>query len=57
MQGDNDSLVPVSSSKYVYDSVKTKNKRLIILEGVTHDIFRDINKEKIFKLVEKFLKR
>lgn len=57
LQGDNDSLVPVSSSKYVYESVKSKNKKLIMLEGVTHDIFRDINKEKIFKLVEKFLKR
>ena len=57
LQGDNDSLVPVSSSEYVYDSVKSKNKKLIILEGVTHDIFRDTNKEKIFKIVEKFLKR
>ena len=57
IQGDNDSLVPVSSSEYVYNSVKSKDKKIIILEGVTHDIFRDINKEKIFKLVEKFLKR
>lgn len=57
LQGDNDSLVPVSSSQYVYDSVKSKYKKLIILEGVTHDIFRDANKEKIFKIVEKFLKR
>ena len=57
LQGDNDSLVPVSSSQYVYDSVKSKYKKLIILEGVTHDIFRDTNKEKIFKIVEKFLKR
>ena len=57
LQGDNDSLVPISSSEYVYDNVKSKNKKLIILEDVTHDIFRDINKEKIFKLVEEFLKR
>lgn len=57
LQGDNDSLVPVSSSEYVYNSVKSINKKLIILEGVTHDIFRDDKKEKIFKLVESFLKR
>ena len=57
IQGDNDSLVPVSSSEYVYNSVKSKIKKLIVLEGVTHDIFRDTTKEKIFKLVENFLKR
>ena len=34
IQGDNDSLVPVPSSQYVYDSVKSKNKKLIILEYI-----------------------
>ena len=57
LQGDNDSLVPVSSSEYAYNNVKSKVKKLVILEGVTHDIFRDANKEKIFKLVENFLKK
>lgn len=56
LQGKNDSLVPVSSSEYVYHNIKSKRKKLVILEGVTHDIFRTEKKEQIFKLVEKFLK-
>ena len=57
LQGKNDSLVPISSSEYVYDSVKSKKKKLILLDGVTHDIFRTEKREEIFKLVEMFLKR
>lgn len=56
LQGKNDNLVPISSSEYVYKSVKSKDKKLILLDDVTHDIFRTENKEEIFKLVEKFLK-
>ena len=57
LQGKNDSLVPVSSSEYVYHNVKSRNKKLVLLEGVTHDIFRHTKKEEINKIVEKFLKR
>ena len=57
IQGKNDSLVPVSSAEYVYHSVKSKIKKLILLENVTHDMFRDEKKEEIFKLVENFLKK
>ena len=57
IQGKKDSLVPMESSEYVYKSIKSKKKKFIVLESVTHDIFRDENKEKIFKLVENFLKR
>lgn len=56
LQGNNDSLVPIASSQYVYDNIKSINKKLIILDGETHDMFRGKNKEKIFKIVEKFLK-
>lgn len=57
IQGKNDSLVPITSSEYVYNNIKTKKKKLVFLEGVTHDIFRDQNKDKIFRLIEIFLKR
>jgi len=57
LQGDRDNLVPVSSSEYVYKNIKSKQKKIILLEGETHDIFRGNRKEEIFKIVEKFLKK
>lgn len=56
IQGKNDSLVPVSSSEYVFDNIKTKNKKIFVIDEVTHDVFRSKRKEEIFKLVERFLK-
>ena len=41
IQGKKDSLVPMESSEYVYKSIKSKKKKFIVLESVTHDIFRD----------------
>lgn len=57
LQGKNDNLVPISSSEYVYESIKSKNKKIIFLDDTTHDIFRGNNKEDIFRVVEKFLKK
>ena len=57
IQGTNDNLVPISSSKYVYDSIKSKDKDIIYIKGLTHDVFKGDNPEEIFKLIEKFLKR
>lgn len=54
IQGKSDNLVPITSSEYAYNNIKSKKKKLIFLEGVTHDIFKDKNKEKIFKLIETF---
>lgn len=56
LQGKSDNLVPVSSSEYVYESAKSKDKKLVLLDDVTHDIFRTEKKDEIFKLVERFLK-
>ena len=56
LQGKNDNLVPITSSKYVYENIKS-DKRLIYLEGITHDIFRSQRNDEIFKLVEVFLKK
>lgn len=56
LQGKSDNLVPISSSEYVYKSAKSKDKKLVLLDHVTHDIFRTKNEEQIFKLVERFLK-
>lgn len=56
LQGKNDNLVPITSSEYVYNSVKSKVKALIYIDKATHDIFRAKNKLEIFKFVENFLK-
>lgn len=56
LQGNNDNLVPLTSVKYVYDSVLSKIKKIIYINGATHDIFRSVNNEKIFTLVEEFFK-
>ena len=54
IQGTNDNLVPLTSSKYVYDNIKCKEKEIIYMDNLTHDLFID---EKVFKIVEKFLKK
>ena len=57
MQGKNDNLVPLTSSKYVYDTIKSKDKKLVYIDNATHNLFRGKNKYEIFKLVQDFLKR
>lgn len=56
IQGKRDNLVPLTSSEYVYNNVKT-DKTLVYVNGITHDVFRSRKNDEIFELVEKFLKR
>ena len=56
LQGTKDDLVPISSSEYVYNSVKSKVKKMVIVEGVTHDIFRNERVNEIYSVIEKFLR-
>ncbi len=55
IQGKNDQVVPIESSKYVYNNLNTKKKTLILYDKVTHDVFRGERKEEITKQIEKFL--
>ena len=57
IQGKNDNLVPVSSSEYVYNSVKSKKKKLLYFDEATHDIFKGKEKQEIFRLIKIFLKK
>ena len=57
LQGTNDKIVPATSATYVYENVKSKVKRLVLINGATHDIFKDKRSEEINKLVESFLLR
>lgn len=55
IQGKNDNIVPLSSSQYVYDNLRSKTKKLVYFDKATHDIFRGDEKEKIFVLIKDFL--
>lgn len=57
IQGTNDNIVPLTSSKYVYNTIRSKNKKLIYIDGLTHDLFRNKKQDEVFKLVEIFLKK
>lgn len=56
LQGTNDNLVPLTSSKYVYDNLNTDKKKIVYFDNITHDIFRGKDKIEIFKNVEEFLR-
>ena len=56
IQGNNDNLVPITSSKYVYDNIQSKEKEIIYIDDLTHDVFEGNKKEEVFKIVEEFLK-
>lgn len=56
IQGDNDKIVPITSSQYVYDKLSSKRKKLYIVEGVTHDMFRSDKVDEVIREVLKFLK-
>ncbi len=56
IQGKNDNLVPISSSKYVYESANTNNKRIVYVSDVTHDVFRSEKDDLVFNTVKKFFK-
>lgn len=56
IQGKQDNLVPITSSQYVYDNIKSRLKRLVLVDGLTHDIFRTEKKLEIYNIVQNFLK-
>lgn len=56
LQGDSDHLVPISSSKYVYGKLEKNVKKLIIIKGANHEVFKSEKQEQIFEIVNNFLK-
>lgn len=57
IQGDNDKIVPLTSSKYVFENVKSNYKHLVIANKVTHDIFKSEKQDMIIDIIEQFLKK
>lgn len=55
LQGKLDNVVPISSSQYVYENVKSRIKKLVFIDSVTHDVFRSEKDEEVFKTVKNFL--
>ncbi|MBQ6282176.1 MAG: alpha/beta fold hydrolase [Bacilli bacterium] len=57
--GTKDDVVPIESSKYVYNMALNNEKELVVLENVTHDIFKsdqiDYINKKIFEFFGTFI--
>lgn len=56
LQGTADKIVPVKSSEYVFDNLLSKKKRIIMLDGITHDIFRSKEIDYLTDEIKSFLK-
>ena len=56
IQGKLDEIVPVKSSKYVYDSVKSNIKKIVYVNDLTHDVFKCGKNKELFEIIERFLK-
>lgn len=57
IQGNKDNLVPLETAEYIYNKIPTKEKEIIIYDGVTHDIFKSKNKQEIVENILHFLKK
>lgn len=56
IEGTSDIIVPIKSGEYVYDNIKSKQKYLLIVKGINHDIFRSERKDEVTNYVIDFLK-
>ena len=57
IQGNNDVLVPLETADYIYNTIPSKNKNVLICQDVTHDVFRSERKEEITREIIEFLKK
>lgn len=56
IEGTKDTLVPMSSANYVYKHLQSKQKILLKVDGINHDIFRSNRTEELTRYIIKFLK-
>lgn len=57
VQGERDSIVPLSSAYFLYETIPSKEKELCLLPDSSHHICLEENPEFLFRTVEAFLKR
>ena len=52
LHGDKDTIVPLQSSLNIYDSLEFPEykKKIVVLKGVSHDIFREVEKDTLKKI-------
>lgn len=55
IQGNNDALVPLETANYIYNTIPSKQKNILVYDGVTHDVFRSNKKEEITNEIIDFL--
>ena len=55
VHGSEDQVVPVESSIKLYDKINNKKKKLVIVDGYYHDVFKGRKVESICKEIRKFL--
>jgi acylglycerol lipase len=56
MHGENDKIVPVEFSKRLYDILPIEDKKLITYPSAYHEIFNDLDREKVFADLMDWLK-
>lgn len=56
IQGLEDTIVPIESSKYVYNAIPHKNKKILFFDKTNHDIFRGEKKKEVCEIIRDFLK-
>lgn len=57
IQGNHDALVPLETANLIYNEIPSKNKNVLIYDGVTHDVFRSNKTPEITKEIIEFLKK
>ena len=55
VQGSADIVVPLKSSEALYDEIKSKKKKIIVLDNVSHDIFRSSEVDSLCIKIKDFL--
>lgn len=56
-QGKEDNVVPPDTPEFILKNLKSKDKQVIYLDGITHDILRENKKEEVTEEIIKFLKK
>lgn len=56
IRGTEDEIVPEDAIDLIYEQIDNKYKKIVHLEGITHDVFREELKDKACSLVKDFLK-
>ena len=56
IQGLKDDIVPIESSKYVYENVESSIKKIVYVKDLTHDVFNCGRNYELFKIIDRFLK-